>query len=422
MRRITDNGEAENIFNVQNAYSNYSSGKHKRKTIKDFEMKLDQNLDSVLYDIIKETWTPSPYKSKIIFEKKRRQLAKAPIYDHVLEAATILPYEKSLYDFIAWQSPAVRPNMGTHGFLKILRNDLFKNSQKECYYSLTMDAHHYFPRMDHQILKDKITKKVKQGKLRRFLFKVADSYNPGAPLGIKLSQIFGMIYLADFDRLAMRCFDIIKDPEKMSYFTSRYITDYIATAKSPDERKLLDNGTQFLADRFRGFLIEGLRHYYRFVDNIIILHGDKTFLHIIKEITLMIMARDYHIIMNSDYNIRPVWMGVRIAGYVFYHDRVLLGKRNKQDLCRNVSHLFKCGLTEEQVRIKQASRFGYAKHVNSIHLIKSLGMEKSLGKIIKSHRVKSPFEGMTSDQKVKFSLICKSLTDVNGGGVQAILG
>ena len=42
-------------------------------------------------------------------------------------------------------------------------------------------------------------------------------------------------------------------------------------------------------------------------------------------------------------------------------------------------------------------------------------MEKTLGQIIKHHRVKSPFDDMTSDQKLKFSQISKLLTDTGGG-------
>lgn len=108
-------------------------------------------------------------------------------------------------------------------------------------------------------------------------------------------------------------------------------------------------------------------------------------------------------------------MGIRICGYVFYHDRVLLGKHNKQELARHVAKLKKKGLSEEEIRIRQSSRFGYAKHADCINLIKKLGMEKSLGKIIKSHRIKSPFENMRGSQKISFSMICDNLTNVNGG-------
>ena len=87
-------------------------------------------------------------------------------------------------------------------------------------------------------------------------------------MGIKMAQLFGMLYLADFDRLVQRFFDITRNPEKMDYWTSRYITEWVLTAKTPDERVILSRGSQYLASRFRRFASEGLIHYFRFVDNI----------------------------------------------------------------------------------------------------------------------------------------------------------
>jgi hypothetical protein len=415
MNRICDKRENETLENVRKAYENYSSGKKKRHNIQRFEKHLDHQLLLVKEQIINEKWIPSQYVRKVIFEKKKRILGKAPIHDHVIEAAEILPYEKELYDYIAWESPAIRPHLGTHALMRFMRNDLYRSSQKEMMYNLSMDVHHYFPSMDHHILKVKLAKKIKDGKLLRFMYKVVDSYLQGVPLGIKITQLFGLIYLADFDRLALRFFGINKDPEKLLYWTRRYIDIKIATAKSPEDFLLLSKGAVYLSNRFRYFVNEGIKHYYRFVDNMIFFHEDKSVLSIIREISLMILSRDYHAIINKDYNIRPTWMGVRLCGYVFYHDRLLLGKENKKKLCRHVAHLKKCGLTEEQVRIRQASRFGYAKHANTINLIKKIGMEKSLGKIIKRHRIKVPFEDMDCDQKVKFSSICQYLHEEQTG-------
>ena len=279
-----------------------------------------------------------------------------------------------------------------------------------------MDAHHYFPLMDHAILKRQISRKVKPGRLQRVLYKIVDSYMHGAPLGIKVSQIFGQLYLADFDRLAMRFFDIGMDQDKLALWTRKYIEARIVTASTPEDYADLCKGPAFLAEKFRRYVEDGLPHYSRFVDNIIIRHADKTVLGIVKVLAIMILARDYHVIVNRDYNVRPTWTGIRIVGYVFYHDRVMLGKRNKQDLCRHVARLFKQGKSEEEVRVAQASRFGYAKHADCIHLFKSIGMENSLGKIIKRRRIKAPFQGMVSTQKVKFSSICKMLSNVNWGG------
>lgn len=415
MRRIHDLGTDATPGNIRGAWESFADGKGKRKNIRRYEKDLAANLQRVLAELESESWHPSPYIEKRVFERKPRKLAKAPIDDHVLEAAAVRPYETTLYDYIAWQCPAVRPNMGQKALLRSLRNELFGNSQDECQYYLSMDAHHFFPMMDHAILKRQISRKVKPGRLQRILYKVVDSYMTGAPLGIKVSQIFGQLYLADFDRLAMRFFDIGRDADKLALWTRKYVEARIVTASSPDDFQDLCRGPSYLADKFHGYVKEGLIHYSRFVDNIIIRHGDKAVLGIVKTIAIMILARDYHVTVNKDYAVRPTWTGIRIVGYVFYHDRVLLGKRNKQDLCRHVHRIFKQGRTEEEVRVAQASRFGYAKHVNCIHLFKTIGMEKSLGKIIKNHRVKAPFPGMVAQQKVRFSTICQELTNVNGG-------
>lgn len=407
MRRIRDVGEAENEVIVREAFEAYSRRKHKRRAVREYEDSLDFNLSLVLQQIIDESWKPSPYKRKVVCERKRRNLAKTIVHDHVIETAAVLPYEQLLYDYIAWQSPAVRPGMGTHALFKYMRNTLFKKPQSELMYYVHLDAHHYFPLMDHAVLKEKIERKIKPGKLQRFIFKVIDSYSPGIPLGIKLSQIFGQICLADFDRKAMRFFDIGQDPERLAYWTNRYVSDKLVTARTPDDALLLAKGVENLCERFRRFVSEGLPHYYRFVDGIIIQHEDKEVVHIAKELSIMILSRDYHVEVNTDYNVRPTYMGIRICGYVFFHDRVLVSQRNKKELARHVSRLRKSGLDEEQIRIRQASRFGYVKHANTINLIKHLGMEKSLGKIIKKHRIKSPFEGLSSSQKIPFSSICR---------------
>lgn len=415
MRKIKEKGIAHTRKNVKQAYENYSKGKEKRFTIQDFEKNLEDNLNQVLDDLITESWFPSPYAKKVIFEKKRRVLAKAPVYDHVIEAAAILPYEKQLYDYIAWQSPAVRPHLGTHALFRFIKNDLYKSSQSDCYYNLSIDAHHYFPTMDHEIEKHSLSQKIAEGPLLRLLFKIIDSYPCGSPMGIKVSQITGQIFLASFDRLALRCFDILRDPDKLSYWTCRYISDKIATATTRD-LQLLCRGPSYMANLFKSYLTEGLKHYYRFVDNIIIMHQDKTFLHIMKELCVMILARDYHVVVNKDYNIRPTWMGIRLCGYQFFHDHVLSAKNNKKKLAKKVAKLKKKGLTQEEIRLACSSTIGFVKHAKFVNLFKKIGMEQTLGKIIKHKRVVPPFEGMSDEDRLTFSKICKMVNEVTDFG------
>lgn len=404
MRRIRDSRENETEQNVRTAFENFADGKRKRKDIREYEKHIDENVRLVLADIINETFAPQGYTEELIFDKKPRRLAKAPIRDHHTEAAAILPYERKIYDYISWRAPAVRPGLGTHAMFRFVRNELYRFPQLEVGYYIQLDIHHYFPRMDHEILKRKVDNLFKKGKLRTFIYKVIDSYPRGAPLGIKVAQLFGMIDLADFDRMAERFFGIADDPEKMAYWTSRFITEKIMTARSRDAPEL-GMGSQYLAGKFERYAHEGLRHYFRFVDNILIVHQDKTFLRLARDLVIMHLTRDYRAQMNSDYNVRPVWMGIRLCGYVFYHDHTEVAKKNKQNLARKIARLKKKGLSEEQIRIRLSSQIGYVKHADSINLFKKLGMEKSLGKIIQKRRVRPPFKGMTAEQKVNFSTI-----------------
>ena len=399
------------------AYDNYSDQKHSRDYVQAFEADLLHNLEEIVRQIADESWIPEGYTEKVIFERKIRKLAKAPIKDHVLESASILPYEKAIYDYSTWRAPAVKPGMGTHGMFRFLRNEMYAWAQKDMAYYVPIDAHHYFPLMDHAILKQELLHLVKPGKLLTFFYKVVDSYPQGAPLGIKVAQLFGQIYLARFDRLAMRFFDIGKDPEKLAYWTQRYVTDRICTARTHRDFRDLCLGPAHLARKFQRYVEEGVPFYFRFVDNILFRHADKTALHIILELAIMHLSRDWHVIVNKDYNIRPCWMGIRLAGYVYYHDHVAVSKRNKQELARRIHKLQKQGLDEEQIRIKVASQLGFVKHSDCIHLLKSLGMEKTLGKIIKKRRVRPPFQGMNPDQKVPFSSVVNKCKEMLMGGV-----
>ena len=417
MRRIRQKGENESVENAWQAFENYACQKHKRWNIMRYEQDIETHIHEVVCAIVEDTFVPSGYREKWIFDRKKRKLAKAPVFDHHCEAAAMLPYEKQVYDRISWHAPAVRPSLGTHALMRFLRNDLYRCSQRETHYAFSMDIHHYFPLMDHQLLKRRIDDTFKKGKFRDFIFRVIDSYPQGAPLGIKMAQLFGMIFLADFDRLAMRMFDIRDDPEKLAYWTSRYITEWCLCARSPDERRMLEAGSQNLARRFLGFIEDGLVHYYRFVDNIIVLHEDKVFLRIVRDIAVMTLSRDYRAQINNDYQIRPVWMGIRLCGYTFFHDHVEVAKRNKHKVAEKAHQLQKKGMEEEQIRIRLASQLGFIKHADSINLIKKIGMEKSLGKIIKNRRVKPPFEGMNANQKVPFSSLVVKDSDNNGGGV-----
>jgi hypothetical protein len=393
--------------NFEDAFDGFSRGKRGRPEVQQFMADLEGNLQRILDQYAAQTWHPQGYTSLEVFKPKHRIVHKAPVDDHVAEWAVLLPVEQWLFDSLYYRAPACVPHKGTHYFVRQERAELRRCSQEEVYYFVQMDIHHYFPSINHDLMMQRIREKIKDPAWLLFIDRFIDSFPQGLVLGVKLSQILAGLFLAPFDRLALRCFDIGADPERFRYWQSRYVTDCLLTCRTPAQAAELAKGVAYLNAKFARYVSEGLQHYSRFADNIVIKHADKVFLRIIVELSIMTLARDYLLEVNRSWNIRPQWTGNDVCGYVFYHDHVRLRKRNKQALCRQIKKLRKKGCSEKTVRLKMASRAGFAIHADTRHLFKKLDMERRLGSVVKNRRKKAPFEGMTAEQKVSIEeLIC----------------
>ena len=71
MRRIKQSGENETIENAREAFERYADQKHKRWNVMRYEQDIDAHLHEVACCIINETFVPSGYTEKWIFDKKR---------------------------------------------------------------------------------------------------------------------------------------------------------------------------------------------------------------------------------------------------------------------------------------------------------------------------------------------------------------
>ena len=387
--------------NYELASEGFANGKRSRASIRAFQNRIDEERELFVKRFMSMSWRPQPYREKEVFEPKRRIVHMAEPNDHVAEWASMLPIESWIFSTFYHRSPSCVPKQGTHYFVRQEIHELRTCSQEEVYYVVQLDIHHFFYWIDHELMKIRVREKIKDPYLLHFIDQFIDSYMMGLVLGVKLSQTLSGIFLAPFDKIAIKAFDIINDPERFHYWQNRYVTDKLLSCRSKEQADELSKGVLFLNEKFERFCREGLRHYSRFADNIVIKHKDKTFLHIIVEIAIMILTRDYKVQVNKSWNVHPTWMGNDLCGYVFYHEHTMLRKRLKKGLVKKVAKLRKKGLTNEQIRLKVASRAGFAIHCESKHLLKTLdiNMEKRLGTLVKNRRRKAPFEGMTTEQK-----------------------
>lgn len=103
-------------------------------------------------------------------------------------------------------------------------------------YVLKMDIRHFFENVDHDILKEKLSKVIRDKKFLRLMFKVIDSVSKGLPLGYYTSQWFANFFLKDLDHY-------IKEVLEADEFI-RYMDDMVVFGTDKDKLHRIREGIE----------------------------------------------------------------------------------------------------------------------------------------------------------------------------------
>ena len=87
------------------------------------------------------------------------------------------------------------------------------------YYILKCDISKFFASIDHDILKKKVERRIKDKDSLNIIFDIIDSYSPGLGIGSMTNQVLAIFYLNDLDHF-------IKETLKIKYFL-RYQDDFL---------------------------------------------------------------------------------------------------------------------------------------------------------------------------------------------------
>lgn len=311
--------------NLLLAAHNAAKGKHRRDEVKQFFSELDNNLQELRTELLERTYKTSPYEIFIKYEPKRREIYKLPFRDRVVQWAIMQVLEPIWTPQFTADTHACIKGRGIHSLHKKLREDLAADHEgtKYCF---KLDVSKFYPSIDHDILKSVLRRKIKDPSVLWLLDGIIASA-PGVPIGNYISQYFANLYLSELDHL-------IKE-------------------------------------------VAGVRYYYRYADDIVVLAGDKPTLHGVCVFINHYLNTERKLSMKSNYQIFPVESrGIDFVGYVTYHTHSLARKRNKKGLCREVAKLRKQGVPEPDIMLRTASRVGFMVHCNSKHLLNILGMKK----------------------------------------------
>jgi retron-type reverse transcriptase len=221
----------EKTFTKESLFEAYliaSKGKHKKKQCFEFEKNLASNIDELYESIHNGSYKPKEYFKFEVYEPKKRTIYAPAFKDIVVQHAiykTIYPiFDKTFID----QSYACRVGYGAHKAADYAQESLRKSFDGS--YTIKLDIRKFFYRIDRNILRKLIEKKIKDKRFVDIMMIFCDySDLNGIPIGNLLSQIYALIFLNPLDHF-------IKRELKIKHYC-RYVDDFVLFNLTLDQCK-----------------------------------------------------------------------------------------------------------------------------------------------------------------------------------------
>ena len=270
------------IYSTENLVkSQYTSqkGKKNRGEVKAFNDNLNDNL-SILYSLLRdETFEPGTYRTKKIYDPKERDIMIAPFFpDRVVHHCIINVLAPHWYHIFIGNTYACIKGRGTHKCMEDVHRALITD-RIGTRYCLKIDIRKFYDNVDHSVLKKIIRYSIADESLLRLLDKIIDSNGKekGLPIGNFTSQYLANLYLAYFDH---------------------WVKEEL-----------------------------GVKYYYRYMDDIVVLGEDKAWLHYILDSFALYLGAELKVEIKPNWQIFPVDdRGIDYVGFKQNHYGILLRK------------------------------------------------------------------------------------------------
>lgn len=183
--------------NLRLAFRKASKGKHNRQSVRKIETDLDNKIEELHERLLAGDVKTSAYHTKKIYEPKERLIYILPFWpDRVVQHAILNVVEPYWERLFIRDSYSCMKNRGQHKGSE--RNMQFVRHYQYVYKA---DIRHFYPSLNHEVLKRILRRKIKDEPLLRLLDDIVDSA-PGrtnVPIGNLMSQWFGNLYLNEMD-------------------------------------------------------------------------------------------------------------------------------------------------------------------------------------------------------------------------------
>ena len=320
-------------------------GKRDRLYARRFRFDLEKELWRLREELLDGSYRPGPFSTHWIARPKPRMISAAPFRDRVVHHLLMNVLEPVFERHMHPGSYACRKGKGTHAAASRLQVLMRRNA-----WFLPCDVVKFFPSVDHEILKDKFRRLIKDRGILKLMDMIVDcgneqepaiAYFPGddlftpfarrrgLPVGNLTSQWFANLYLDGLDHCVTSGLGV------GSYV--RYCDDFILLAG--DRNRLRE-------------ALAGVRHY---LDGIRLrLHGDRA-------------------------QVTPVRAGARFVGFRLWPTYRLLRKDNVRAFRKRVKEMkrrYAAGeLDCRDIKTRLAGWLGHAGQADSKRLVRRLSLE-----------------------------------------------
>lgn len=205
------------------AYLAARKGKRKKASAAQYEANALILTERLAYILNTNTYIPSKFEVFHVYEPKKR-LVQAPAFvDKVVQHAIV---DNTLYEAITRSfipaNCASQIDKGMHYGLDLLKGfmtDYWRKNHTTDGWVLKCDVRHFFASIDHDILKEKLRKKVVDDRIFRLMCIYIDASADGLPLGYQTSQLLALLFLDEFDHF-------VKERLRIKYYV-RYMDDFL---------------------------------------------------------------------------------------------------------------------------------------------------------------------------------------------------
>ena len=222
----------ENILDSYNEVCKNTRNKRRVANLKEYKSIYITRVHDILES---RSYVVGPYNKFIIYEPKKREIVSQGVQDRIVNhlVARHILYP-AILPCLLDVNVASRKDMGTSKGLELALK--FHNKCKikyGTYYILKCDISKFFLNINHDILKQKVLRRIKGKDAIKIVFDIIDSNEEGLYIGSMTSQVLAIFYLNDMDHF-------IKETLKIKYYV-RYQDDFLLFHQSKDYLKFCLN-------------------------------------------------------------------------------------------------------------------------------------------------------------------------------------